>query len=62
MELQNYKEIDFVVLRKMKDGTKRYSIPMSELEAANKKAVSLNDNNGDTFVIKRTTTVKERVV
>jgi len=62
IDLQNYEEVGFVVIREMKDGTKRYSIPIAELKKAEESAISVNDADGDTFIIKRTTTVKEGIV
>jgi len=62
IKLQNYEEVDFVVTRDMKDGTKRYSIPIAIREDAVEQAINVNDPNGDTFIVKRTTSVKEEIV
>ena len=62
LKLQDYEEVDYTVVRDMTDGTKRYTVPMADMMDAIAKGAQLNDSNGDTFVVKRTTTVKEVVV
>jgi hypothetical protein len=61
-KLINEERTQFFICRCMDDGTNRYSVSSADQKEVEKMGVNMNDTHGHTFVVKRTSTIKDEIV